>query len=252
MRDLVYYAIGYNEKYISLLDISIKSLMIYSSVDILVICDASLLPMCKEVLPERVLYMTTPDSLTIESSAMQKLNIFDYENINSYDRVLFLDSDIIVHTSLEPFFNGVRRPGILYVYTEREEQYEHKNLCFSLLNYTSKDFLMFTLNKVMVFNTGCFLFVRCPAMKFHFDEIRKMIKTHKGPFFYEQSFMNVYFNKLNATDRTVLTKLNYRMGAWYYRHYKGFIAHFSSIPGNVITKLECMKEYYSKQLLTNP
>jgi len=252
MRDLVYYSIGYNNKYISLLDIAIKSVMIYSSADILVICDASFLPMCKEMLPERVLYMTVPDSQTKEAASMQKLNIFDYENISSYDRVLFLDTDIIVHTSLEPFFNGVRRSGILYVYTEREEQYEHKNLCFSLLNYTPEDFIMFKMHKVMVFNTGCFLFIPSLTMKFHFDEIRKMIKNHKGPFFFEQSFMNVYFNKLNATDRTVLTNSNYRMGAAHYRHYKGFIAHFSSIPGNADNKLESMKEYYSNLLLTNP
>jgi hypothetical protein len=252
MRDLVYFAIGYNENYISLLDISIKSLIMYSSVDILVICDASFLPICKEILPERVLYMTVSDSLTKEAAAMQKLNIFDYENINSYDRVLFLDSDIIVHTSLDPFFNRVSRPGVLYVYTEREAQYEHKNLCFSLLNYKLEDFIMFKIHKVMVFNTGCFLFIRCPAMKFHFDEVRKMTKTHKGPFFYEQSFMNVYFNKLNATDRSVLTKSNYIMGSLPYKDYKGCIAHFSSITGDANNKLESMKEYYSKILLTNP
>jgi lipopolysaccharide biosynthesis glycosyltransferase len=251
MRDLIYYAIGYNDKYISLLDIAIKSLMMYSSTDILVICDDSFLPKCKEILPERILYMTTPDSLTTADAAMQKLKIFDYENINSYDRVLFLDSDIIVHTSLEPFFNGVRRPGILYVYTEREPQYEHKNLCFSLWNYTPEDFIMFKIHKVMVFNTGCFLFIRCPAMKFHFDEVRKMTKTHKGPFFFEQSFMNVYFNKLNATDRTVLTKLNYIMGASRDQDYKGFLAHFSHAPGHPDNKFESMKEYYSRMLLTN-
>ena len=248
MRDLIYYTVGYNEGYIQVLHISIQTLRMYSSADVLVICDASFLPKCKEILPESILYMTVPDSTSKEAASMHKLNIFDYPDINSYDRVLFLDSDIIVHTPLDTFFAGVRRPGILYVYTERAGQHEHKNLCFSLLTYTLEDILTFKLHNIRVFNAGCFLFVRCNAMKDHFAAIRKMIATHTGPFFYEQSFMNVYFNRLNATDRSVLTYANYRMGPLPGLDYKGFILHFAGMPGDPNNKLESMKAYYSQRL----
>jgi lipopolysaccharide biosynthesis glycosyltransferase len=220
----------------------------YSSADVLVICDASFLPKCKETLPESILYMTVPDSTSAEAASMHKLNIFDYPDINSYDRVLFLDSDIIVHTPLDTFFAGVRRPGILYVYTELADQQAHKNLCFSLSTYTLVDLLTFKLRKIQVFNAGCFLFVRCDAMKGHFAAIRNMIATHTGPFFYEQSFMNVYFNKLNATDRSVLTNANYRMPPSPGVDYTGFILHFAGKPGDANNKLESMNAYYSQRL----
>ena len=248
MCDLVYYTVGYNDGYIQVLQISIRSLQMYSAADVLVICDESFLPKCKEILPDGILYMTVPDSTSKEAASMHKLNIFDYPDINTYDRVLFLDSDIIVHTPLDTFFAGVRKPGILYAYTELEGYHEHKNLCYSLLTYTLEDLLTFKLRKIQVFNAGCFLFVRCDAMKGHFAAIRNMIATHKGPFFYEQSFMNVYFNKLNATDRSVLTRANYCMGPTPGINYKGFIVHFSGMPGDADNKFQTMRDYYSQRL----
>jgi lipopolysaccharide biosynthesis glycosyltransferase len=244
MRDLIYYTVGYNEGYIRVLRLSIQSLQAYSTADVLVICDESFLPKCRELLPDSVRYMTVTDSKTKEIASMHKLSIFDYPDIHTYDRVLFLDSDILVHTPLDTFFAGVRKQGILYVYTECEGYHEHKNLCFSLLTYTLEDLLTFKLRSIRVFNAGCFLFVRCPAMKVHFDAVRTMIVRHTGPFFYEQSFMNVYFNKLNATDRSVITRANYKMGPMPGRNYQGFIVHFSGIPGDANNKLTSMEDYW--------
>lgn len=243
MRDLIYYTVGYNEEYIRVLSMSVRSLQPYSKADVLVICDTSFVSRCKEILPDNVRYLAVPDSTTKEAASMHKLCIFDYPEINTYDRVLFLDSDIIVHTPLDTFFAGVRSPGLLYVYTERDSISEHRNLCYSLLTYTLEDMLTFKLRKIRVFNAGCFLFVRCSTMKGHFDGVRAMIANHTGPFFYEQSFMNVYFNKLNATDRSVLTSANYKMGPTPGQDYRGFIVHFSGMPGNSDNKLSSMADY---------
>ena len=46
-------------------------------------------------------------------------------------------------------------------------------------------------------------------MKIHFTAIKSIIKSHTSEFFYEQSFMNYYFNLINFTDRSVFTSDNY-------------------------------------------
>lgn len=242
-KPLVYYTVGYSPVYIDILALSITSLRNsgYSG-DIAVICDHSLLPRCKESIGDNVRYMRLPDSKTPEEASMNKLRIFDLPGIESYDRVLFLDSDILVHTSVYSIFRGITRPGILYVYSETTKQEDHKSLIWSLQDYTPLDLAIFQMTPVHVFNAGCFAFVRGDGMRNHFLAIQGRIVSHTGRFFYEQSFMNAYFNRNGQTDRTLLTEKNYVFDKGN-QSYQGRLVHFAGDPGSGKTKLQRMKDY---------
>ena len=245
---LVYYTVGYSPAYIDVLALSIRTLRASGYVgDVAVLCDESFLPRCKELLGTDLHYKTFPNSTSPEQASMNKLRIFELPDINRYDRVLFLDSDILVHTNVNAFFHRITTPGNLYVYTETTKQVDHTNLMWGLCSYTPLELAVFEMSAVHVFNAGCFAFVRDDAMKDHFLAIQYMITQHTGPFFYEQSFMNVYFNRNGKTDRTLFTDANYVFPKGE-RAYPGYLIHFAGDPGSGKTKFHRMTSYMRSYL----
>jgi hypothetical protein len=51
-------------------------------------------------------------------------------------------------------------------------------------------------------------FLNNETMKQHFDNILDMVENYEGEYYYEQSFMNKYFNLKNLTDLTVINNEN--------------------------------------------
>jgi hypothetical protein len=247
-KTLVYYTVGYSATYIDVLALSLRSLRASGYVgDIAVLCDESFLPRCKELLEPGILYATFPDAATPEQASMNKLRIYELPGIEQYERVLFLDSDILVHMNVNTLFRKITAPGILYVPTETTKQIDHTNVIWSLCSYTPIDLAVFQANNVHVFNAGCFAFVRCDAMNEHFLAVQYMMSQHTGDFFYEQSFLNVYFNRNGQTDRTLLTDENYVFPKGD-RAYPGYLVHFAGDPGSGKTKLQRMTAYMKAYL----
>ena len=242
--NLVYYTLGYSGSYLDVIGLSIASLRRSEYTGhIAVLCDEMFLPQCKATLGPDILYKTFPNSTTPEQASMNKLRIFDLPGIESYDRVLFLDSDILVHMDTAPLFQSIVTPGTLYVYTETTNQEDHQALYWGLQSYTQEELAVFRETNTHVFNAGCFAFVRNDVMKEHFRTILRGIAQYTGPFFYEQSFLNVYFNRNGATDRTLLTSANYVLGPDQSRAYPGYLVHFSGDPGSGTSKYQRMSAY---------
>jgi lipopolysaccharide biosynthesis glycosyltransferase len=251
MKDLVYYTVGYNNSYIDVVVLSIKTLRIFNqTVDILLLCDQSMRNECEEKLKDlRVFLYTFPDSPTPEASSIQKLSIFQYPRISEYDRALFIDGDTVIHLDVSVIIERVVNPAVLYVGTENEKMESHIGFYHSLANYTSEQLNFLKDNRIYGFNAGCFAFCVTDVMRTHFRNIQYMIATYMGGVFYEQSFMNVYFNINNMTDRTVLTADTYQIFPNNER-YGGRIVHFTGGPGKAIVKITSMKEYINNFMAT--
>jgi hypothetical protein len=84
-------------------------------------------------------------------------------------------------------------------------------------------------------------------MREHFSNILEKIKNHMGYFYYEQSFMNAYFNMNNQTDRTAITNDNYVMFPKAIK-YEGKLIHVCGAAGNAKPKYEIMSWYYNTYL----
>jgi len=241
--DLVYYTIGFNPKYLDLLYLSILSLRKYYSQDLLVICDESIVTACSEKLKEFSNIMISPceDSISAMDSSMKKLLIFDYD-IEKYEKILFIDSDILVDTDVNNFFEKFVEDNTLYAFPEHREFEHHDRLCHSLMNYTYEQIQFFIINRIYVFNCGLFAFLNTETMKQHFQNIRDMIKKHEGEYYYEQSFMNVYFNTRNLVNTLVFNEKNCLMNidlskvnpnlSWMKISFKNRFVHFSYSRGS--------------------
>jgi lipopolysaccharide biosynthesis glycosyltransferase len=245
--DLIYYTVGYSDEYIKLIGLSIYTLRKsgYTG-DIAILCDESFLSKCMSILGNQVIYKTFLNSTTPEHASMNKLRIFELSNIHQYSRVLFLDSDILVHMNIYSLLDGITRPDILYVYTETQKQEDHKNLMWGLQNYSTFELDTFKKNNTHVFNAGCFAFLQSETMRNHFLAIQHMIIQWNGRFFYEQSFMNAYFNRNNQTDRTLLTDVNYIFPPKEDKPYPNSLLHFAGDPGNGNGKFNRMYQYIVK------
>lgn len=247
MKTLVYYTLGYSDKYLTCLEISIQSLRKYhNDCDILVLIDMSLIQKAKENI-HNVEFIICPDSKSPEEASMRKLAIFDY-NIEEYDTVIFIDTDIIIHMDVLSLAPLITKPDALYVYSEYDDINTHITLkhYFSIKHYSQDEMNYFKKNSIKVFNAGLFGFKTTPAMKTHFNSIREMVKNHTGSFFYEQSFMNTYFNLNGMTDRSVFTTENYKLFPEDNVDYKGKIVHFCGNITDGSLKSRRMKLYISK------
>ena len=254
--ELIYYTIGFDVKYLDLLYLSILSLRKHNSTDVMIICDESLVSECSEKLKnfKNINIVPCSNSISAMDSSMKKLLIFNYD-ISKYFKVLFVDSDILVDIDLKTFFSKINDHK-LYAGAEHLKINMHDTKYFSIGTYSKEDFDFYAKNNIYVFNCGLFAFITTIAMKEHFSNILEMIKNHSGIYYYEQSFMNVYFNQRNLVNTSAINNSNYMLNfeldkitnqLWNQSKYRNKLFHFST-PRGSDAKLKEMLWWYNKFL----
>jgi lipopolysaccharide biosynthesis glycosyltransferase len=253
LNNLVYFTVGFNPEYIDMLYLAVKSLRIWDSVDVIVICDESFIPRCAEALKEfsNISIVSCPDSTSAQDSSMKKLLIFNYD-LEKYAKILFIDSDVLIGRNLDYFFNSIFQSK-LYAGAESHSPDIHTKINHSLKNYTVEQLHILEYNKIYAFNCGFFGFLNNAEMKEHFNNILQMIKDWKGEYYYEQSFMNVYFNLRNLSDTTAIDEKTYKFRFYAEQiiensktipFHKNKVVHFAWTAG-AENKLFYMRKYWN-------
>jgi lipopolysaccharide biosynthesis glycosyltransferase len=257
MKHLLYTTIGFSSEYCKLLELFLQSLEVYSKTkyDIAILCDVDLAGQVKEISAKfpcfTFLYLDQPKAKSPHEASMNKLSIFDLPNINDYTNVLYIDLDCLFFVEPDIFLEQELERGILYC---AEDGFVHKivnphqSMYYSLQHYTGAELIMFEKNKILPFNAGFFMFQNTSKMREHFQNIRTMIATWTKPFFYEQSFMNVYFNLRFTTCRntTLIKPSEYIMFPDMNVKSEGAILHFCGHPGDGKIKYDLMNTYWKK------
>ena len=203
MKNLIYFTVGFNPEYINLTYWCIYSLLYQGlsleNIDILIMCDQEYLQYVQAKLPSWIKIMITESNSTAVQCSMRKIEIFNYTDIHHYDKILYLDSDIIALKNIQIFFDKELDPNVLYV---KAENVDHRSEFHSLesYKYTNEQLEFFEKNNIKSFSCGHFLFKNSNNMKYHFNNVITLIKNYTGNYFYEQSFMNYYFNLNNLTN----------------------------------------------------
>lgn len=245
---LIYLTVGYHPYFSRLTEFCIRTIRENNDmnrIDICVMCDEPYRKHVEDI--QDVTFFETAPNPKPDIASMRKLEVFDIPNIMNYKKVLFLDSDIVVCGDLiSTVFSNPLEDGILYTLEETFKE-PHRSAFFSNFTYTEQDILRLNADGKRGFNCGQFVFAPTETMKQHFHNIRDMVRTHKGSYYYEQSFMNVYFNLNGCSDGTLLARF-----AKIYPNRDTFdptkvIVHFNS-DGTTDTvgriKLQRMKAYY--------
>lgn len=201
-RHLIYFTVFLNEEYVELIEIALQS--IYDNTpsitfDVLFITDEE----HKQKLLQKPILSKFNCFFHILSvprsgprASINKLAIFDFKDINQYEKILFLDCDTICIRDINEVFNLVVLPEKLYTGT-------CKNMLAHALATPTHGIMFFTTRDVETivenfgsykpFNAGQFVFFNTTRMRSHFENVRWLINNWPGDLFFEQGAMNYYF-----------------------------------------------------------
>lgn len=216
---LIYFTV-FGVDYSMLLELCLKSLAknnLSNSFDILFLTDTRTLKIIRtfEILKHfnwKYFLLPTPQD-GVEAS-MVKTKIFLYPEINCYGKILFLDADIICRGDFTDIFSYspkekievVKSPLIKREFTGFTNLYKSAVLSHSLSFFTESDQEYILKHNPPVFNAGHFYFENTEQMEQHFKNINWLIDVWPAAYFYEQSFMNHYFNLYGLSSYELLDK----------------------------------------------
>ena len=249
MANLVYFCVFYNKDYFKLLEILLLSLKFYSSTesfDILVLTSPEFKNSVEELSSKFSLKIDimTINLTTIFQAACARLQIFSYKNITNYEKILYLDTDIIIKSDLAPIFN-FQLNDILY-------GIESGHLYSPSFGNQFFDFKKIDAGKTGL-NSGTLLFNNCLQIRDLFSRIQGHINafTDAGatvPYCMDQPFINFHAVRDELYDNQLLNPyVSLYEGTDNVANYStSIICHFSFPIGNFWSKYERMVKFLVK------
>jgi lipopolysaccharide biosynthesis glycosyltransferase len=251
-RDLIYCCVFYNKDYFKLLDLLLKSMKMYSSLsfDFLVMTSPEFEPEVKRVVQElnleKILKIFCLDFRTIFQAACARLFIFDYPEIAKYEKLLYLDTDILIKGDLAPLLS-LPIEDLLHGISSGNIWSQ---------NFGGQFFDFGTIDQNLAgINSGTLLFLNSENMKNLFGRMKNHIKefTDEGnqpPYCMDQPFINYHAIKDSLYDSKVLNPLvSLFEGNDTVENYStSVICHFSFPIGNFGHKFNRMREFFIKTL----
>jgi len=206
-KNLLYYAV-FGVDYSMLLELSLKTLINNKqnkNFDVLFITDIYTLKIIRtfECLKEfNWDYCIVNQPMDGIDASIYKLYIYSYSKINNYSKILFLDTDVICKGDFVGIFDKCAKGKfevVLSPVMRRELSHffgarKCATLSHSLVFFTEKNKEYILKYNPPVFNAGHFYFENTKQMQEHFKNILWLMKIWPSAYFYEQSFMNHYFN----------------------------------------------------------
>jgi hypothetical protein len=184
-----------------------------------------------------------------------KLKIFQYEDVDKYEKILYLDTDVLINSDINVLFDTPVSPDKLYVLEEGHTGHEFWGSQFFHPEFTcpESDIQKITPHeRAMVqtaFSAGVFYCINSPSMKKLFQDTNDHIAAYTGqiptcldqPFLvynsfiqekYENQMMKSYMeNNPNGLDSSKI------------------IYHFPGGPGNFHSKYHKMSYFWNKMVI---
>ena len=246
-RNLVYCSVFYNKDYFKLLDLLLKSMIMFSNYDtfdILVMTQEEFLPLVKDLennLNIKLFTFCIPCT-TIFQAACARLSIFEYPNIYQYEKLLYLDTDIIIKQDINPIFN-LDIGELLYAIESGNIQ----SLSFGVQFF---DFATINPNTTGI-NSGTLLFKHCEPLRLLFSRIRDHIDKYTKdnlpiPYCMDQPFINYHAIKDKLYNNQLLNAhVSLYEGNDIVNNYEtSSVCHFSYPIGNFGHKYYRMSNFF--------
>jgi len=208
--NLIYMCVFHQHSYIDLLRLLIRSIYIHSNIDrdttdILIITSPEFESSIQDTLakfPLPIKYYILPDIHTLFEAGCARLNIFKYEHIHKYNKILYLDTDILINSDIRILFNIDISSDKLYALEEGLiSDIYHGSQFFDLTKF---------VHQTTAFTSGILFFTNSPSMKYLFDTIQahivKYIYVEKNtiPVCLDQPFIVYNAMMQNKSDNQLL------------------------------------------------
>jgi len=246
-RSLVYFCVFHQKGYADLLKyllISLKMFSNYELIDLLVFTSENLVDYINSIGNELFLkiQIKTFDFKTMHEAGCARLHIFEYENINEYSNILYLDTDIIIQGDLNKLFDCLKEDKL---YAKKEYDINgtgHGALFFDFTKWNPTDKSL---------NSGVLLFKNSSNMRTLFNTVNTHIATLKEkdsllPECMDQSFIAYNFIRTSMCNLEDISEYIYLAEKSLPDSSNIIIVHFTAPIGNYMHKMERMKNYLNK------
>ena len=175
-----------------------------------------------------------------------KLRVFEYPGIEAYDKILYLDSDILVNLPLERLF-AIDFPKDHLCVVHEVDDPTGDYWALDDLPYTDDELALLERHGLGGFNAGTMLLHQNAAMRRHFEDIlnfsAKYLADGKTALT-DQPFVNYHFNRLAAVDYGITPHV--RLWPEHDEAYPDRLIHFLGGPGDAKRKYREMREYVKR------
>lgn len=242
IKTIIYSCVFFNEKYINLINLLLKSYKLFGNssddVDYLIICNPNFKKKIQAIFDNLNISgkIWCIDLKTKFEAGYSRLKIFDYPDINLYNKILYLDCDILVTNSINNILD-FQLENKLYALQEYCHRYHHCNF------FTNEEYKL--LDKNSVFSSGILLFNNNIIIKNLFSRILVHINNHITsnlpiPVCLDQPFIIYNAVKNNLYDNQKLINIVINNPNNFNNE---TISHFPGGPGNYESKIVKMTNY---------
>jgi len=251
-KNLVYCCVFYNRDYFKLLRLLLLSIQRYSKIDnfdFLILTHEKYVPTVHEMCLHLRMYckIHTFPFTTIFQAACARLHIFDVPDVNSYSKILYLDTDIIVKGDLNVLLD-MELEDVVYGLesgTISSPSFGNQFFDFSAIS-----------DKTTGINSGTLLFNKCDTVKNAFSRIRDHVQKftaqgHRVPYCMDQPFINYHLIKDRLYNNTALKPyISLYEDADSVDNYEtSIVCHFSFPIGNFAHKYTRMMKFFTELLV---
>lgn len=248
MKKLIFITVFNNINYVRMLSLLVKTLYIYGNIDedthILIYTSTQFKYFIEnsQFYSKKIHLFINDNYNTIDSACKARLDLFDYELIDEYEKILYLDTDILVQKNINFIFDLIEENKI-YAFGEgdisndKDDFFGGKSLFINEINnYKDKS----------AFNSGVMLFNNCFEIKNLFKIIKNHMLKNKSAKFNDQPYFVYNAKKYNLINNTILN--NYVELTNQMPKTNKAILHISGGPGIYKNKLNIMIIYFNHML----
>jgi hypothetical protein len=209
MKNLIYTCIFFNKQYINLLNVLLESIYIYGNlndnIDILIYTNTEF----KNIIIEsnfnckNIIFEINNNYIELTDAFFARLDLFEFDIINNYNKILYLDSDIIIIDDINKIFDN-DIDNIIYANEEgsidnsKSEAWACSFFKDDLDKYEDKS----------AFSSGVLLFNNHYIIKKLFENIKNHVKYDKEKnilnIFYDQPYFVYHCKKINLINNKLL------------------------------------------------
>ena len=245
-KKAIFLCVFLQDNYLKLLYLLLESLYIYGNLDdntdIIIYTTTPYAEQIKksELFSTKMVFQINDQIHDLESACFSRLEVFDFPFLASYEKIMYLDIDILILHDINPLFDLIEKDVI---YAKKEDvildQHDFHGRTFFERDGNVEE----TYGEDMsAFSTGVMLFKTSEVIRDLFSRIREHARNNIHPF-YDQPHVNYIAKKLRMVDNTLLDKL-----VVMYEEKKEFLntytlIHFSGGVGTFDNKYQPMSSF---------
>lgn len=196
-RNALFVCVFMNEDYLKLLYLWLESVILYGNLrkdtDIIIYTSSDFANKIKktEIFFDKIVFQINDEYNNLDNVCKSRLDIFDFDMIDNYDKILYTDIDVLIMNDVNELFDKATK-NLLYV---KKESSIDNDYDFYGKTFFDNDGNMHEIYKddMSAFSSGIILFKICEPIKRLFNDIKQHIADHYHPF-YDQPHI-VYVSK---------------------------------------------------------